>query len=92
MLPKVDAVAVVKPGAAATDIEDGACMPKANPLNPVRACHACGSSSVDRDRVVLPRKIPAIDAVACHDCGDWWFESAGERLTADAIVRLGLTG
>ncbi|HVL89150.1 MAG TPA: hypothetical protein VM841_02830 [Actinomycetota bacterium] len=47
---------------------------------------------MDRDRVVLPRKIPVIEALACTACGDWWFESAGQRLTAEALVRLGLTG
>lgn len=67
-------------------------MAKTDPMNPVRACRACGSASVDCDRVVLPRKVPVIEALACHDCGDWWFESAGQRLTTDAIVRLGLTG
>jgi len=67
-------------------------MPKSNPMTPVPACGACGSASVDRDRVVLPRKIPVIEALACTACGDWWFESAGQRLTAEALVRLGLTG
>ncbi|HEX9695338.1 MAG TPA: hypothetical protein VGB64_03385 [Actinomycetota bacterium] len=67
-------------------------MPKSTQPDPARACRACGSVLIERDRVVLTRKIPVIEAMACTDCGDWWFESAGERLTADAIVRLGLTG
>lgn len=55
-------------------------------------CSSCGDGHVTRDRVVLARKIPVIEAIACHACGDWWFETCGERLTGEALVRLGLTG
>lgn len=55
-------------------------------------CSSCGDGRVTRDRVVMARKIPVIEAIACPACGDWWFETCGERLTGEALVRLGLTG
>jgi hypothetical protein len=34
--------------------------------------------------------VEPIEMLACDDCGDFWFERAGRRLTADAMRELGL--
>lgn len=52
-------------------------------------CPACGTPALARDRVRSDRRSAAIDAVACGACGEWWFESAGRRLTNESVIRLG---
>ena len=53
-------------------------------------CKACGFMAVERERVLCDRNAPRIEAMTCVACGEWWFEAAGEAITLESIVRLGL--
>lgn len=55
--------------------------------HPPRACDACGSSSLTTGRLAAYDRV---DVFACDECGDFWFERDGDRLTADAMRKLGL--
>jgi hypothetical protein len=50
-------------------------------------CGACGSSSLTTGRLAAYDRV---DVFACDECGDFWFEREGDRLTAEAMRRLGL--
>jgi hypothetical protein len=52
-----------------------------------RTCGACGSASLTTGRLAAYDRV---DVFACDECGDFWFESDGDRLTAEAMRRLGL--
>lgn len=53
-----------------------------------RTCETCGSSSLTTGNLVA--YVEPIEMLACDDCGDFWFERAGQRLTADDMRELGL--
>ena len=63
--------------------------PMPQPFESERFCPACGSTSLTRGRLSATVH-DQVDLYACDDCGDFWFERAGVRLTADAMRELGL--
>jgi hypothetical protein len=54
-----------------------------------RSCDACGSSSLTSGRL-MTNGLDHVRMYACDACGDFWFERAGQRLTALAMRELGL--
>ena len=50
-------------------------------------CGACGSFSLTTGRLAAYDRV---DMFACDECGDFWFERDGDRLTAEAMRKLGL--
>jgi hypothetical protein len=51
-------------------------------------CPACSSTSLTRGRLPA-NEHDRVDLFACDVCGDFWFERAGTRLTAEAMRDLG---
>jgi hypothetical protein len=54
-----------------------------------RSCEACGSTSLTSG-MLMTDGLDRVRMYACDSCGDFWFERAGERLTAAAMRQLGL--
>lgn len=63
--------------------------PVPTPPGSDRRCPACSSSSLTQGRLSA-REHDLVDLFACDVCGDFWFERAGTRLTAEAMRKLGL--
>jgi hypothetical protein len=55
---------------------------------PSRVCESCGSASLTTG--YLAAYVEPVEMFACDECGDFWFERAGRRLTAEAMRDLGL--
>lgn len=58
-------------------------------LESPRICESCGSDSLTHGRLSAS-ELDRVEMFACDECGDFWFERAGQRLTADDMRELGL--
>jgi hypothetical protein len=55
-----------------------------------QTCRRCGSTKLERHRIVPGAgRAPVLDVLAC-ECGDYWVEGDGRELTPEMLRALGL--